>query len=175
MKTFMPAVYLTFPHDMINVPKDKYNWGGGMLYYLAYTSTFADHVSSQWIASWLQMWSWTRFSIGRPGQFIITYLNWDLSCIYFSYLPNLNFSQFERHEWPRVKFEPETHITSLIKKIFSQQHWCNLFYYLILETDLFYGVALYFIYFKLNLFLLFMVHNLTNYEYYNIIKNNNII
>jgi hypothetical protein len=48
-----------------------------------------------------------------------------------------------------------------------------LFYFK--DYSLFCSTALYFIYFKLNLFLLFTVHNLANYEYYNIIKNNNII
>jgi hypothetical protein len=40
----MPVVYLTFLHDMINVPENINNWGRA---YPSCTLTFTDHVSNQ--------------------------------------------------------------------------------------------------------------------------------
>jgi hypothetical protein len=84
----LPALYLTFLHDIINVVEKGYNWRHIVLCFLYFNICRSCLQPMDCIARpllLLQMWFWTQILIGRPREFIITYLNWGLSCIYVSY------------------------------------------------------------------------------------------
>ena len=63
----VPAMYLQFISDL-ETPR-KYNWGGAVLAHLYRELSRACHVGADTIAGpmlLLQIWSWTRFTVGRP-------------------------------------------------------------------------------------------------------------
>jgi Plant mobile domain len=65
----MPAVYLTFLEDMLNVPDDRYDWRQTILSYLYFNLSRSCLEPADCIAEpvlLLQMWSWTWFPIERP-------------------------------------------------------------------------------------------------------------
>lgn len=61
------AMYLSFLHDF--APSVDYNWGGAVLAHMYRELSRACRIGVQSINGpmlLLQIWSWTRFSIGRP-------------------------------------------------------------------------------------------------------------
>jgi Plant mobile domain len=65
----VPAAYLTFLDDLLNVPEEGYNWGQTILSCLYFNLCWSCLEPADCIAGpvlLLQMWSWTRFPIGRP-------------------------------------------------------------------------------------------------------------
>jgi Plant mobile domain len=65
----VPAAYLTFLDDLLNVPEEGYNWGQAVLSLLYFNLCWSCLEPPGCIAGpvlLLQMWSWTRFPIGRP-------------------------------------------------------------------------------------------------------------
>jgi Plant mobile domain len=65
----VPVVYLSFLDDMLNIPKEGYDWGHAVLSCLYFNLSRSCLEPADCIAGpllLLQMWSWTRFPIGRP-------------------------------------------------------------------------------------------------------------
>ena len=63
----VPAMYLQFITDL-ETPRE-YNWGGAVLALLYRELSRACHAGADTIAGpmlLLQIWSWTRFAVGRP-------------------------------------------------------------------------------------------------------------
>jgi Plant mobile domain len=65
----VPTVYLSFLDDMLNVPKEGYDWGQTVLSCLYFNLSQsclepADCITGLLLL--LQMWLWTQFPIGRP-------------------------------------------------------------------------------------------------------------
>jgi Plant mobile domain len=63
------VVYLSFLNDMLNIPEEGYDWGHAVLSCLYFNLSrscleLADCIAGPLLL--LQMWSWTRFPIGRP-------------------------------------------------------------------------------------------------------------
>jgi hypothetical protein len=62
-------VYLIFLDDMLNVPEDDYDRGQAILSCLYFNLSPSCLETANCIVGpllLLQMWSWTRFTIGRP-------------------------------------------------------------------------------------------------------------
>jgi Plant mobile domain len=65
----VPTVYLTFLDDVLNVPEDDYDWRQAILSCLYFNLSRSCLEPAYYITGplpLLQMWSWTRFPIGRP-------------------------------------------------------------------------------------------------------------
>jgi Plant mobile domain len=63
------VVYLSFLNDILNVPEDCYDWGQLVLSCLYFNFSHSCLEPADYIAGpllLLQIWSWTRFPIGRP-------------------------------------------------------------------------------------------------------------
>jgi Plant mobile domain len=82
----VPGVYLTFFDDMLNVPKDGYEWGQAILSCLYFNLSRTCLEPTDCIVGpllLLQMWSWTRFSMGRVRSLhlAMSSLNCDLHTV----------------------------------------------------------------------------------------------
>jgi Plant mobile domain len=66
----VPAVYLTYLDDMLNVPEDGYDWGQTVLSCLYFNLSRSYLEPADCIAGpllLLQIWLWTRFPIKRSS------------------------------------------------------------------------------------------------------------